>query len=286
MNPASGSADADRARRIRAAAEERGLDFLELVPTLDVRADVRSRIDRGERAFIAAGGDGTIHAVCQGLVATEGVLGVLPVGTWNHFARDLDLPLDWEKALEIALEGEIRQVDVGRINDRFFLNNLSLGLYPEIVRHRERLRSDGKWRAYWKASRLAMKNYPHVAISIETPHRLESIRTHVFMVSVNPYQLDQPGVLAPRKTLDGGFLSVYWLPHMAKPQFISTLAKYLRGRVAEGGIRSLQTTQVKVQSSRPTVRVGVDGELHDFTTPLQISIVRQGITVRSPRAER
>ena len=142
----------------------------------------------------------------------------------------------------------------------------------------------GKWRAYLKATRAAVKNYPHVAISIETQHMLETIRTHVFMVSVNPYQLDQPGVIAPRKTLDGGYLSAYWLPHMPRLQFIRTLARYLRGKVVEGGLRSLQTTQVKVQSSHSHIRVGIDGELRDISTPLNISIVRSGISVRVPRS--
>ncbi|MFN2239054.1 MAG: diacylglycerol kinase family protein [Thermoanaerobaculia bacterium] len=284
MNPASGSADAARASRIRAAVTARGVDVVELVPELDLDGDIRARISRGERAIIAAGGDGTIHSVAQSVVGTEAVLGVLPVGTWNHFARDLDLPMEWEAALDIALEGEIRAVDVGRVNDRYFMNNLSLGLYPEIVRHREQFRKLGKWRAYLKASRAAVKSYPHVAISIETPHMLETIRTHVFMVSVNPYQLDQPGVIAPRKTLDGGFLSAYWLPHMPRLQFIRTLARYLRGKVVEGGLRSLQTTQVKVQSSHSSIRVGIDGELRDISTPLNISIVRSGISVRVPRS--
>lgn len=285
MNPGSGSADAERARRIREAALGRGIDVVDLLPELDLDADIRARISRGERTIIAAGGDGTIHSVSQSVVGTEAILGILPVGTWNHFARDLDLPMEWEAALDIALEGEIRAVDVGRVNDRYFMNNLSLGLYPEIVRHRERFRKLGKWRAYTKATRAAVKNYPHVAISIETQHMLETIRTHVFMVSVNPYQLDQPGVIAPRKTLDGGFLSVYWLPHMPRLQFIRTLARYLRGKVAEGGMRSLQTTKVKVQSSHSHIRVGIDGELRDISTPLSISIVRAGINVRAARSE-
>jgi diacylglycerol kinase family enzyme len=284
MNPASGSADAARASRIREAATARGIDVVALVPELDLDADIRARISRGERVIIAAGGDGTIHSVSQSVVGTEAVLGVLPVGTWNHFARDLDLPMEWEAALDIALEGEIRAVDVGRVNDRYFMNNLSLGLYPEIVRHREQFRKLGKWRAYLKATRAAVKSYPHVAISIETAHMLETIRTHVFMVSVNPYQLDQPGRDRPRKTLDGGYLSAYWLPHMPRIQFIRTLARYLRGKVVEGGLRSLQTTQVKVQSSHSHIRVGIDGELRDISTPLNVSIVRSGISVRVPRS--
>ncbi|MGH9457868.1 MAG: diacylglycerol/lipid kinase family protein [Thermoanaerobaculia bacterium] len=287
INAVSGTADGERAAAIREAATARRLDVLELDASLDVGAEVRARLDRGERLFVAAGGDGTVHTLLQPLVGSEGELGVVPVGTWNHFARDIGVPLDWREALEVAVAGDVRQIDAGRVNDRFFVNNISLGLYPELVRHRERFRRFGKWRAYWKAARAAMKKFPHVALVLETPHMMDAVRTHVFMVSVNPYDLTQPGVLAPRKTLSGGNLSVYWLPDMPKPQFVLTVGRYLRGKAtSEGTIRSVQTTRVRVQSSHRTMRVGIDGELHDLDLPLTITILRQALTVRVPRDAR
>ena len=284
INRTSGSADAARADAIKAAATDAGIEPVDLHPGLDLFAEIRGRVDRGERRFIAAGGDGTVNAVVQPLVGTEGELAVLPVGTWNHFARDIGLELDWEEAMKVALNGEVRQIDVGRANDRFFVNNLSIGLYPELVQHREKLRRYGKWRAYLKATRAALRKFPHVALSIETPHRLETIKTHVFMVSVNPYDLTLPGVMAPRKTLDGGSLSVYWLPHMPKLEFIMTVARYFRGRTqGEGTIRSLQTTQLRIQLPESKVRVGLDGELRDLAVPMSISILRGGLNVCVPR---
>ncbi|HVR44726.1 MAG TPA: diacylglycerol kinase family protein [Thermoanaerobaculia bacterium] len=284
MNPSSGTADARRAAEIGEAARSEGLDVLELRSDLEVHSEIRDRIDRGERLFVAAGGDGTINAVLQPLVATEGQLAVLPIGTWNHFARDLRLPLDWRESLRVALDGPVRQIDVGRINDRFFVNNVSLGLYPEVVRHRERFRRYGKWRAYLKATRAALHQFSRLAFTIETAHRLEPVRTHVFMVSVNPYELDLPGVLAPRKTLDGGFLCIYWLPEMPRIELVRTLARYLRGRVTgDGAIRRVQTTHLKIQSSRPTMRVGMDGELRELASPLTLSVQRRALNVRVPR---
>lgn len=284
MNPASGTADRKRAEAIRARAEAAGLDTLSIAPGLDVGTEIRSRIDRGERLFLAAGGDGTIHTVIQHLVGTEGELGVLPAGTWNHFARDIGMPMNWETAFDMILNGTRAQVDVGRANDRFFVNNLSLGIYPEMVQHREQLRHQGKWRAYWKAFRSALKTFPKLALGIETSHMMETVRTQVFMVSVNAYDLDKPGILAPRKSLAGGMLGVYWLREMPKLDFIITVARYLRGKsTEEGAIRSVMTTAVKVQSSRRALRAGMDGELHEVTLPLQVSIVRCGLNVRIPR---
>jgi diacylglycerol kinase family enzyme len=287
MNPASGTADERRAEEITAEATAAGLDVLPLVPTLDVHAEVRGRIDRGQRLFVAAGGDGTVHAVAQPLVSTEGELAVLPVGTWNHFARDIGVPLDWREALKVALTGTVGQIDVGRVNERFFMNNLSLGFYPELVQHREKYRGLGKWRAYLHATSAAMKKFPRVALSVEAPHLFETVKTHLFMVSVNAYDLDQPGFIAPRETLEGGYLSVYWLPEMPKKDFVFAIARYLRGKVAaEGAIRSVRTTSLRVQSPVKTMRVGLDGELHDLTLPMVISIVRRGINVRQPRVAR
>lgn len=284
MNPASGTADRERAGQIRAAASEAGLQVFTLEKGLDVHAEVRQKVERGEKLFVAAGGDGTVHTVTQALIGTDGELAVLPVGTWNHFARDIGVPLDWREALEVALTGTIAQIDVGRVNDRFFVNNLSLGFYPELVQHREKYRHFGKWRAYLHAISAAMKKFPRVVLAVEAPQLFETIKTHVFMVSVNAYDLGQPGILAPRESLDGGFLSVYWLPDLPKHQFVLTVGRYLRGKMgADGAIRSLRTTSLRVQSARVSMRVGLDGELREVATPLVITIVRRALNVRVPR---
>ena len=282
MNPASGSADRARADEIRDAATAGGLDVVMLDKSVDVQAEIRQRIEREQRLFVAAGGDGTVHTVMQALVGTEGELAVLPVGTWNHFARDIEVPLDWREALKVALGGQIHQIDVGRVNDRFFINNLSLGFYPELVQHREKYRKLGKYRAYMHAMSAAMKKFPHVVLAVEAGPMFETIKTHVFMVSVNAYNLNQPGFIAPRESLDGGFLSVYWLPDLPKHHFVLSVGRYLRGKM-DGAIRSVRTTRLRVESARESMKVGLDGELHELATPIVISVVRRGLNVRTPR---
>ena len=91
----------------------------------------------GTDLFIAAGGDGTINHVVQALVNTDARLGVLPMGTYNHFAKDLGIPLGWRAALDVALTGVTRQIDAERVNERFFFNYVSMCLYPELVSRRE-----------------------------------------------------------------------------------------------------------------------------------------------------
>lgn len=268
------------------AAQAAGLEIVEISAGLDCLREVRECLARGTRLFIAAGGDGTVHHVVQALIRTEAALAVIPTGTYNHFARDLEIPLDWAEALDVALHGDLRSVDTGRVNDRFFVNNVSLGLYPEMVARREaRGRDYPRWKARIFAFSGTLRKYRHVTLAVESGGRSELIRTHVFMVSNNSYALERFGVAAPRDTLTGGVLSVYWLPHTSRFRLMRYVARYLAGRVRTiPGYRSFRTTGLRVQSTHKEVRVGIDGELFTLDTPLAIRIEPQSLLVRVPRA--
>lgn len=279
FNPSSGSRNVDR-DVVRTEATRAGLDFVEISPDTDVESDVTDRLKHRQSFFVAAGGDGTINHVAHPIVNTPAVLGVLPLGTFNHFARDLNLPMEWRKALKVALHGPTRHIDVARVNDRYFLNNISLGLYPEAVEHREKLRGKSKFQAYLYASLNTLRRFPHVSLFVETPYSGEAIKTHIFMVSVNPYDLTRIGLVAPRVSLQGGRLAVYWLPHMPKLQFIRVLAKYVSGTIDAGEFRFIHTPQLKVQSTRSNLSVGMDGELFRTVSPLMISIAPKSLAVK------
>lgn len=271
---------------LRQAAAEAHLDVIDLAAGIDCAAEVRARMQRGVRLFIAAGGDGTIHTVLQALVNQEGVLAVLPLGTYNHFARDLGIPLAWREALAVALGGETRQIDTGRVNDRFFANNVSLGLYPELVTRREELgrRAVPRWKARLVAIYDTLRKYPHVHLVIEAEHRREVVQTHVFLVSNNSYELERFGIEAPRATLTGGRLSVYWLAHTSRLRLLRFLLRYAAGKLRTiPGFRFFRTAHVRVQSSRTRIRVGVDGEVVTMATPLVITAAPRSLLVRVPR---
>lgn len=267
------------------AAQAAGLEIVELSDQIDCLQEVRSRLARGLRLCVAAGGDGTVHHVMQALIHTDGVLAVIPNGTYNHFARDLEIPLSWKEALDVALNGETRSVDAGRVNDRFFVNNASLGLYPEMVARREaRGRDYPRWKARIYAFYGTLRKYRHVTLAVESEGRSELIRTHVFMVSNNSYDLERLGIEAPRETLTGGALSVYWLPHTSRLRLTRYIARYLAGRVRTiPGFRSFRTAHLRVQTTRDHLRVGIDGELFTLSAPLTVSIVPQSLRVRVPR---
>ena len=102
--------------------------------TEDPTQIVRNAIASGADVIAAGGGDGTISTVANQLVGTGVALGVLPFGTLNHFAKDLGIPLDPRGAVEVVCRGAIKQVDVGEVNGFYFINNSSLGVYPEMAR--------------------------------------------------------------------------------------------------------------------------------------------------------
>ncbi|HEX6178738.1 MAG TPA: diacylglycerol kinase family protein [Thermoanaerobaculia bacterium] len=288
LNRSSGSRATDpRAEALSAAAAEAGLEVVVLDRNVDVGSIVREKLRLGRTLFIAAGGDGTVNTVVQPLVAhPEARLAVLPAGTYNHFARDLGIPLDWKEALDVALTGERRVVDTARVNDRFFVNNLSIGLYPDLVRSREEKgRSYPRWKARLYAAYATLRRYRHVTLMVETEHHQEVVRTHVFMVSNNSYDLSRLGVEAPRATMEEGRLSVYWLPHLSRLKLMRFAARYLAGRVRDTpGFRSFRTSRMKVQGSRPMVRVGIDGEVVSLAMPLTITIVPQSLVVMVPKS--
>jgi len=276
--------DAER-ERLRSAATDAGVEVIDLDQRVDVAGIIRQRLQEGRRLFIAAGGDGTVNSVVQPLVHSEATLGVVPVGTYNHFARDLGIPLDWPSALDVALNGQLHQVDTARANDRFFVNNMSIGLYPELVaRREERGREYPRWKARLYAVYTTMRKYPHVSFTVETEHHQEVIRTHVFMVSNNSYDLSRIGVEAPRSMMTEGRMTVYWLPHLPRVALMRFAAHYLAGRVTTTpGFRMFRTARMKVQTRHAVLQVGIDGELHKLTTPLTVTIVPQSLLVKVPR---
>lgn len=288
LNPSSGAKlpEAEVAALIK-SSEQAGLEVVKISQEIDCAALIRERIHQGQRLFVAAGGDGTINTVVQPLINTEAVLAVIPVGTYNHFAKDLGIPLPWKEALEVVVSGPVKQVDTARINEHFFLNNISMGLYPELVAKREAKGRDyPRWKARLYAAWSTLKKYPHIAVTVDTANHHEVVKTHVLMISNNSYDLSRMGIEAPRTGLEEGRLSVYWLPHVSRLAMMSFVAHYLAGKVRTApGFRSFRTAQIRMQSPKKQLNVGVDGEVVTFQTPLTITTVPKSLLVKVPRTE-
>src|SRR5215210_424096 len=156
LNPASGVAPRAHARQeVEALCRDAGLDarIHEPADPRELSVAAQQALQAHAEAVVAAGGDGTVSAVASVLAGTSTPLGVLPLGTLNHFAKDLGIPMDLEKAVRTVAARNSRHVDVACVNDRVFINNSSIGVYPSVVASRERLRQQG--RSKWVALALA-----------------------------------------------------------------------------------------------------------------------------------
>jgi diacylglycerol kinase family enzyme len=238
-----------------------------------------------EQLVVAGGGDGTVSAVASTLVGTGKVLGVLPLGTLNHFAKDLGIPLKVEDAVATLLHGEVTEVDAGEVNGQIFINNSSIGLYPEIVRRRDKEQqrfNRSKWPAMVKAFFSALRDYRFVRARVRA-NGTEFLRTTPFVfVGNNPYDLDGFGI-GGRAQLNTGMLCC-WLARGTRPLGILRLgARALFGRLR--GARDFEAhcgSEFEVVTPERKLRVALDGETRIMDAPLHYRSRHGALRVMAP----
>jgi diacylglycerol kinase family enzyme len=222
-------------------------------------------------AVVAGGGDGTIRCVAEALAGTGIPFGVLPLGTLNHFAKALGLPLELEDAVAAIAAGVTRKVDVAEVNGRLFLNNSSVGIYPFLVQDRERRQSEHgltKWIAAFFASFRMLWRFPIRRLSLTVEGETRSHRTPLLFVGNNEYLLELPG-LGERERLEAGEL---WLCVSKAQSRAALFALALRTIFGAGNaVRDLETirtksAEIRTRSSR--LPVAYDGEVEIMNPPL------------------
>jgi len=236
---------------------------------------------------VAVGGDGTVSAVADMIAGTAMNLGVIPQGTLNHFAKDLGIPLTIVPAIQAIVRGTLKKVDYGMVNSEVFINNSSIGLYPRLVRRREKLEPKlSKWPAAVVSSVVSAQNLKRFTAEVTIDGETILWRTAMIFVGNNSYQLAKPG-FNNRDNLTGGMLSVYCL----KTVRIHTLV-WLMWRIAQGKpipkryFERLHTKKLDVRlpkRSKPTVWVALDGEVKRLSLPLHYAIHSGQCSVWVPR---
>jgi diacylglycerol kinase family enzyme len=239
-----------------------------------------------ERVVVAAGGDGTISAVAAALVDTDKVLGVLAVGTLNHFAKDLGLPLDLESAIETIVAGEVVAVDVGEVNGRIFINNSSLGLYPRIVSNRQAQQqrlARGKWTAFFWATIQALRRFPFLDLRITLDGEVLSRRTAFLFVGNNEYEIAGFN-LGSRMCLNAGKLGLYLTRSTGRLGLFRLAFHALFGRVDQAkDFDAFCVTEARIETGKRRVLVARDGEVDRIETPLSYRIRPAALRVLVPR---
>lgn len=289
-NLAAGATRADDARRtaiLEAFAAWDASPSLLCVPGHQIQQACRQAVGEGAEVVVAAGGDGTVSAVAGAVAGTRAALAVLPMGTLNHFAKDVGIPLDLEEAAQVALRGDVQAVDAAQVNGRVFVNNASIGLYPEAVRVRERHRGGGSKRlATVRAAGTVLRHVPahHLRLAIDGH---PAVRTTSFLfVGNNAYETSLAG-LGSRPSLTGGRLSVYTVRRPGRRAVLALAARALVGRLDQAhDFEAHAARELVVDCHRPGLRVALDGELCTLETPLRFTTRPQALRVlRPPRAD-
>jgi diacylglycerol kinase family enzyme len=242
----------------------------------------RDAANSAAKIIVAAGGDGTINTVAGALVGTQKILGVLPTGTRNHFARDLGLPGDLDAAARIVASGSAVAVDVAEINGRIFLNNSSIGLYPHAVRHREeqRLRfGRSKPMAMLWAAIGVFRRFPQVEIRLRMQDREVARLTPFVFIGNNAYQLNLLE-LGSRASLNEGRLCVYVTRRGGRFSLLRLMLAALLGRLEQArDFDSWNGSDLVITSPKKHLEVAIDGEVHRIRPPLTYRCRPQALRV-------
>jgi diacylglycerol kinase family enzyme len=289
LNPAAGGhRGGDDAEVAKAFADARvPVRIVSCLSAVDAAAAAHAASKSRAEVVVAVGGDGTVSTVAAGLAGSETPLGVLPRGTLNHFAKDAGIPLDLASAVKTIAEGRTRNVDVGEVNGRIFLNNVSLGIYPDVVVERESLRRQGygKWTAFGVATARIMRTHRGLVLRITAGKSSDVARTPFLLVGNNEYERE--GIhLGERKSLEGGRLFAYFAPRLRGRElpklFVLALLNQERKRQA---LESLAVCALRAETTaaRRDLRVAIDGEVVMMTAPLDFHVRPRALRVIVPQ---
>lgn len=295
LNTGSGRGDAHEVQAtIRRVLDEADRQYT-LMPVDDGRqlpqvaqqAVARAREQGG--VVVAAGGDGTLSAVAQAVLPSGLPFGILPQGTFNYFGRTYGIAQDTELATRALVAAQPQPVQVGLVNDRLFLINASLGLYPQLLEDREAYKKRyGRSRliAVWSALVTLARAHRQLSLQLEHQGQLRTLRTPTIVVGNNALQLEQIGIAEAGLLQRGQLVAMGVRP-------VGTLALYglvLRGWLSRLGDADhvfsfgFERLSVRVRRGRQRLKVALDGEICWMEAPLDFRVSEQPLQLLVPPA--
>lgn len=248
--------------------------------------DLAKRAARSDaEVIVAGGGDGTINSVAAAVMDAQKTLGILPFGTLNHLAKDLNIPLDLEGAVKTILEGQVAHIDVGEVNGRIFLNNSSLGLYPSIVREREKQQrlGWGKWPAFAWAAISVLRRYPFLGVRLSVEGKAFESRTPFVFVGNNEYEMETLNI-GSRAHLDNAELSLYVTKSIGRLGLFRLAVRALFGGLRQDkDFLALRCEDIWIDTKHKRIRVALDGEVTLMHPPLHYRVRPGALRVLVPR---
>ncbi|MGZ8291182.1 MAG: diacylglycerol/lipid kinase family protein [Telluria sp.] len=296
LNVGSGSSETDlRRSTIEDILTQAGRRFhLTLVDAPEELEAIAKRVVAEARAaggiVVAAGGDGTINSVARETVASGCRFGVLPQGTFNYFGRAHNIPEDLGDAVRALLTARVRPVQIGAVNDRIFLVNASIGLYPTLLEEREADKQQyGRSRVVAFLSGLKTFFSPHrtLRIKLELDGKQRSLRTSTLFVGNNRLQMEQLGIEPLSEAIEEGELAGIAPKSVGTLGMLGLIARAILGRLGEAP--NLVTFSFRRMTVKPRkfigkrrVKVATDGEVALMETPLEFRVLEGQLLLLAP----
>ncbi|HEX8406227.1 MAG TPA: diacylglycerol kinase family protein [Duganella sp.] len=301
LNAGSGHSETEERRTtietvLRAAGRQFELTVIDQPDTIDAIAGklARQAADAGG-VLVAAGGDGTINAVAHQAIVHGCAFGVLPQGTFNYFGRTHGIPEDLTEAVHALLAARVHRVQVGVVNDRVFLVNASIGLYPELLEEREADKKQfGRSRLVAALSALKTVLSPHrrLRLVLQIDGKLQRLRTATFFVGNNRLQMEQVGIPPLSAALEDGRLAAVAPRTKGKLGMLWLLLHGALGRLGRmdqaDELTTFSFTQMEVKvktrtlARRRKVKVATDGEVTFMDNPLAFRVMDGQLLLLKP----
>lgn len=294
MNAASGN-DEKAATRALILERLRDLgcqaDVVEIAAGADVPACCEAAVRAAQKdnaIVVAAGGDGTLNAIATACHRHGAPLGIVPLGTFNYFARDLGIPLDPAAAAETLAHAPLRPVSAGMVDDRLFLVNASIGLYAEVIRNRENVKARfGRYRVVALAAAVAsfFRRRRIFTVSIDVGGQTITRQTMMVFVCNNRFQLETLGLqragdIAPDK------LCISILKPASRLQIARILFRGMLGAMGgESLVEEMVAGTFSIQTKRNHLRVVTDGEISRQQAPLDFRALPAALQVIAPQPQ-
>ena len=296
INTAAGSAGADAKREVIEAAlgaEGRRGELLFCSPAQLAPASHAAAAEAlaAHTALVAVGGDGTVNAVAQAAYALGCPLGLVPQGTFNYFARAHGIPAEPAEAVRLMLRSAPQPVQVAGINDRVFLVNASLGLYPDLLEDREAYKARfgrSRWVAFWAAIVTLLRAQRQLRLHIEQDASARDVRALTLFVGNNRLQLEQLGVEPPRRPGSGPRITAVMLRPVGTLSMIGLMLHGAMGTLGEAqGVEHFEFDHMVVKPSfahgRRGVKIAFDGEVTTLRAPLDFRVLARPLYLLAPR---
>jgi diacylglycerol kinase family enzyme len=282
VNTRGGSADAV----LEALRKDARFSLEELEPD-KIPDRLRELLDSGATRIAVSGGDGTIASAAAVLAGREVELAVIPGGTLNHLARDHDIPLDAEKAAELAVTGGAERVDIAEVNGKLFLNTSSVGAYVTFVRTRERLEKRLPYRvaSMFAAIRILFR-LPQFHVYLEAEGEKREYRASLVFVGVGERDFEAPKLGARKPNGRRGLHVIVVQGSTRARLFAIALGAIVRGVDARiDNVDTFIVDQCRIEMPRPQGNVATDGEISRMRAPLEYRLRRDALLLVVPPSD-